>query len=196
MCANGTRALDTRTMKMHRVVASLVLFLSSACAPSMQYTLGQGYYSDKYSKAQLQEATMTGRTEHLGRVSTSGGGCFLYSQESADRNVVIPAVQDRLVDVGGDAADKIAATEKGWDILLSVLVVPGILGCSSWNVAFDALKIAPVSSAARSPAVEQPDVTDARQPDERLRRVQELFDQGLIDEKEYKDQRAKILRGL
>lgn len=123
------------------IVCAVALSLLSGCIPSLQYRMGQGFYSEKFAKAQVQAAANAGKVKNLGRFSVDSSGCGLYSQDAADAAVVIPPVQAKLKEMGGNAADNIVANEHGIDFLLGLLVLPGILGCSNWTVSGEALLV-------------------------------------------------------
>jgi hypothetical protein len=125
---------------------TLVLSLITGCTPSMQYQLGEGFYSDTLSKAQVDEAVMAGRVERLGRFSVSTGGCFNFNftSEGTDRALIIPAVREKLQELHANAADKVGVRERfesWWDLLASFLLVPGLLGCSAYTITGDALSV-------------------------------------------------------
>jgi len=126
-----------------RIVLALVgcALTVGACAPSLSYRLGQGFYSDRYARAQVRAAADTGRLRNLGRFSTTAGGCGHYSEDSADRNIVIPAVQAKLKELGANVADRVVANEAWYDSLLDALTVPTLLGCSYWTVSGEALLV-------------------------------------------------------
>ncbi len=126
--------------KMTPCIVSVTLLLT-ACAPSLQYRIGQGFYSDTFAKAQMQAAANAGKVKNLGRFSVEGGGCFLYSQDTADREVVIPAIQEKLKEMGANVADSVVANEQGYDFLLGLLIIPGFLGCSNWTISGEALLV-------------------------------------------------------
>ena len=132
---------------MRRIMSCIVVttFLSTACVPSLQYRLGQGFYSDKFAKTQVQAAANVGKVKNLGHFSVERGGCFLYSQDMADRDVVIPAIQEKLKEMGANVADNVVANEQWYDFLLGLLIIPGIMGCSNWTISGEALLVEQVS---------------------------------------------------
>jgi hypothetical protein len=113
----------------------------SACAPSLSYRLGQGFYSDTYAREHVQAAANTGRLKNLGRFSTTAGGCGNYSEELADRKIVIPAVQAKLKEVGANVADRVVVNEAWYDSLLDFLTVPTLLGCTYWTISGEAFLV-------------------------------------------------------
>lgn len=113
----------------------------SACAPSLSYRLGQGFYSDTYARAHVQAAADTGHLKNLGRFTTTAGGCGNYSEELADRKIVIPAVQAKLKELGANVADRVVVSEAWYDSLLDFLTVPTLLGCTYWTVSGQALLV-------------------------------------------------------
>jgi len=144
------------------VVTGLVALSVSACAPSLAYRMGQGFYSDQYAKQQVQAAANAGQVENLGRFEIVKGACFNYTQDQNDHNVIFPAVQEALENKGGNAVDQITANEQWYDFPMGLLIIPGFLGCSNWTVSGDVLRVKSVAANSISPP--QPVVQDpARQ---------------------------------
>jgi hypothetical protein len=81
------------------------------------------------------------RMKHLGPFSVDASGCGSYSTSSAGENIIKPAVQEKLRELGANAADNVEAKERWYDIPLGMLIVPALLGCSNWIVTGDALLI-------------------------------------------------------
>lgn len=135
-------------MKLAIVVflAALSAATVSACAPSLSYRLGQGFYSDQFAKQQVQAAANAGRVENLGRFEIVKGSCFNFTQDQNDHHIIFPAVQEALQERDANAADQITANEQWYDFLMGLLIVPGFLGCSNWTVSGTALRIKPVAS--------------------------------------------------
>ncbi len=115
--------------------------LLTACAPSLSYRSGQGFYSDQFAQQQVQDAAKSGQVQNLGRFEIVNSACFNYTQVHNNENVVIPAVQRALQQEKGNAADRITAKEEWYDFGLGLVVVPAILGCSVWTVSGDALRV-------------------------------------------------------
>ena len=61
----------------------------------------------------------------------------------ADRNIVFPAIQRKLKELGANVADNVVANEQWYDFLLGLLIVPGLLACSNWTISGDALRVEP-----------------------------------------------------
>lgn len=127
-------------MRKLSVVLVACLFLAG-CVPSLSYRLGQGFYSETLSKSEMQDLIRTGKAKSLGKFTAENGGCFLYSQDTADQKVVIPAIQEKLKEMGGNVADNVVANEKGYDFLLGLLILPGFAGCSNWTISGDAFRV-------------------------------------------------------
>ncbi|MDP1614994.1 MAG: hypothetical protein Q8L68_04280 [Methylococcales bacterium] len=131
---------------MKKIIPSLLVFLQlTGCAvPSTQYLMGQGFYSDKWSKTQVTALANQGKVENMGKFEVSNGACFNTSQSATDKSVVIPAIQQQLKQRGADVADNVSANER-WlmDFALGLLIIPGFIGCSNWNINGDALKVTP-----------------------------------------------------
>jgi len=115
--------------------------LLTACTPSLQYRLGQGFYSDTYAKTQVQAAANAGKVKNLGHFSVDAGGCGNYSQDAADQNIVIPAIKSKLQEMGANVADNVVANERWFDFLLGLLIIPAVLACSNWTISGEALLI-------------------------------------------------------
>lgn len=141
---------------MRKLLPSLVLFtfLLNACAPSLQYRLGQGFYSETFAKTQVQAAANAGKVKSLGRFSVDAGACFNYQQDMTDRNVVIPAIQQKLKEMGANVADNVVANEKWYDFLLGLFILPAVLACTNWEISGEALLVEQLSMR-ESPAMAQ-----------------------------------------
>jgi len=118
--------------------------LATGCVPSLSYRLGQGFYSDEFSKQQVQAAANVGQVQNLGRFEVEKGACFNFSQDQADHNIIFPAIQEALQQREGNVADQITANEQWYDVPMGMLIVPGLIGCSNWTVSGDALRIKPI----------------------------------------------------
>ena len=126
--------------------AVVLAVMVSGCAPSLQYRIGEGFYSKDLSEAEVQAAANQGRVEKLGTFSEEIGDCFNYQQGSTDRNIVIPAVKRGLEKSQGNVATKITANEKWYDFLLGLFIIPAYMGCSNWEVSGNILKVEPVTT--------------------------------------------------
>jgi hypothetical protein len=115
--------------------------LVSGCAPSLQYRLGQGFYSEGHAKTQVQAAANAGNVTNLGRFSTDVFGCGNYSQDIVDRNLIVPAIRRELQARNGNAADNVVANEPWTNFLLGLLILPTLAGCSGWTVSGEALRV-------------------------------------------------------
>jgi len=126
---------------MGKVSLALLVVLIMGCAPSNQYLLGQGFYSEKFAKVQVQAAANAGKVKSLGKFSVDSSSCGNYSRSTADVNLVIPAIQGKLKELGGNVVDNISANESGGDFMLGLLVIPALLGCSNWTLGGEALLV-------------------------------------------------------
>ncbi len=126
--------------------AVVMAVMVSGCAPSLQYRLGEGFYSQDLSEAQVQAAANQGRVEKVGMFSETRGGCFHYQQGAVDQAVVIPAVKRGLERSRANVATKITANEKWYDFLLGLFIIPAYLGCSNWEISGNALRVDPISN--------------------------------------------------
>ncbi len=131
---------------MRKLIPSLILFafVLDACAsfgPSLPYTLGPSFYSESFAKIQAQAAGKAGAVKNLGRFSMNAAGCSNYQQDMTDRNLVIPAIQRKLKEMGGNVADAVVANEEWYDVLLWPLILPPALGCSIWEISGQALLV-------------------------------------------------------
>ncbi|HJV33656.1 hypothetical protein [Geomonas sp.] len=125
------------------VVAVLIAMMTSACAPSMPYVLGNGFYSEKYSKAQVQAAANNGKLKFLGKFTEDSTACGLYVQEWSDSDLVLPVVKSHLNSLGGNAADNIIAKWNFSDFLLAITLLPAIAGCRSYTISGEILLVQP-----------------------------------------------------
>jgi hypothetical protein len=116
------------------VVASA--FMVAACVPSLHYRLGQGFYSEEFAKMQVQAAAAAGKVKNLGRFSTDYFACFNYSQDQTDRNVIIPAIQEKLRDLKANVADNVVANQPWWSFV-DIVLFP--FACIHYTVSGEAL---------------------------------------------------------
>jgi len=126
------------SIKKFVALAALSGFMISACVPSLQYRLGQGFYSDAFAKTQVQAAASAGKVKNLGRFSIDYFGCFNYSQDLTDQNVVIPAIQEKLKELGANVADNVVANQP-WYAFVDVFLFP--LACIHYTVSGEALLV-------------------------------------------------------
>ena len=119
----------------------MIITMLTACAPSLQYRLGQGFYSDSYAKTQVQAAAISGKVKNLGHFSVDAGGCGNYSQDMTDRNIIVPAIKGKLNEMGANVADNVVANERWYDFLLGFLIIPGLAACSNWTISGEALLV-------------------------------------------------------
>jgi hypothetical protein len=128
---------------MRKLIAIVVAcaFSMTACAPSLSYRLGQGFYSETFAKTQVQSAANAGKVKNLGRFSVKAGGCGNYSQDMADENIVIPAIKSKLKELGANVADNVVANEEWYDFLLGLLIIPALMACSNWTISGEALLV-------------------------------------------------------
>ena len=115
------------------------LLLLSGCVPSLQYRLGQGFYSDTHAKTQVMAAANAGRLKNLGRFSIDYTACMNWTQDMTDQNIVIPAIRQRLRQMGGNAADNIVANQPFSAIFVSLFGWPA--ACSEWTISGEALLV-------------------------------------------------------
>lgn len=127
--------------KVTVIACCLSVTLLTGCAPSLQYRLGHGFYSDTYAKTQVQAAANSGKVKNLGRFSVDAGGCGNYSQDATDRNIVIPAIKSKLREMGANVADNVVANERWFDFVLGLFIIPGLLACSNWTISGEALLV-------------------------------------------------------
>lgn len=119
----------------------MIITMLTACAPSLQYRLGQGFYSDSYAKSQVQAAAINGKVKNLGHFSANAGGCGNYSQDMIDRNIIVPAIKAKLNEMGANVADNVVANERWYDFLLGLFIIPGLAACSNWTISGEALVV-------------------------------------------------------
>ena len=58
-------------MKTILPITLSVLILNGCAVPSTQYLIGQGFYSEKLSKTQVNALANQGKVENMGRFETS-----------------------------------------------------------------------------------------------------------------------------
>ena len=118
----------------------LIGFLTG-CAPSLSYVQGRGYYSDEIAKIQLETAARQNRVKYIGKFMTKATGCGNYSRESADRNIVIPALQKILRELGANVADHVEARSDPVDFWYGLLIVPMLMSCIHLDITGEALLV-------------------------------------------------------
>ncbi len=127
--------------------AVVMAVMVSGCMPSVQYRSGQGFYAeDGLSETQVQFAVSEGRAEQVGTFSETRGGCFNYSQDAVDEDVVIPSVKQGLQKNRANVATKISADQKWYDYPLYLFLLAHYWGCSNWEISGNALKVDPISN--------------------------------------------------
>ena len=127
---------------MRRLITFFLSFsiLLSACAPSLHDRLGKGFYSDTYTEKQVQAAANVGRVKNLGRFSKDSFACFNYSPEMTDENVMAPAIQKKLKELRGNAADNVVANRPWYFVALFIRpFLP--LGSTAWTISSEALLV-------------------------------------------------------
>lgn len=76
--------------------------------------------------------------KNLGRFSIDYFGCFNYSQDLTDQNVVIPAIQEKLKEVGANVADNVVANQP-WYAFIDIFLFP--FACVHYTVSGEALLV-------------------------------------------------------
>lgn len=109
----------------------------------MPYVLGNGFYSESHSRAQVQAAANNGKLKFLGKFTEESTACGNYLQEWTDNNVVLPVAKAALGRVGGNAADNIVAKWNMTDVLLAFTLLPTLAGCRSYTISGEALLVQP-----------------------------------------------------
>jgi len=126
----------------------LCLVLLNGCVPSLQYRLGQGFYSDTHAKTQVLAAANAGRLKNLGRFSIDSTACWNWTQDMTDQNIVIPAIRQKLTQLGGNAADNIVANQPFSAIFVSIFGFPA--ACTEWTISGEALLVEQMSKSESS----------------------------------------------
>jgi hypothetical protein len=121
----------------------LVTMTLTACAPSLPYMMGSAFYSESYSKTQVQAAAANGRVRFLGRFTEDGTACGLYVQDRTDSALVLPVVKAQLQRAGGNAADNIVTKWNFTDFMLGVTILPLLMGCRSYTICGELLLVQP-----------------------------------------------------
>lgn len=87
---------------------------------------------------QVQAAARAGKVKNLGRFSIDYFGCLNYSQDLTDQNVVIPAIQEKLKELGTNVADNVVANPP-WYAFVDVVLFS--LACIHYTVSGEALLV-------------------------------------------------------
>lgn len=131
-----------RAMRKAIAIAGVCAFTMMACAPTSSWQLGQGFYAETFAKTDVQAAMKAGKVKSLGRFTVEAGGCGNYSREKADQNIVIPAIKQKLKELGANVADNVVVYEnKNTDRLLGLLILPTLAACSNWTISGEALLV-------------------------------------------------------
>ena len=117
----------------------IMLVFASACAPSHQYLQGRGFYSDFYSEGDVESASKDGKTIEKGHFSVDSSECGVYTPRMADLRIVLPVLQDRMLQMGGNAVRHVKATEPPDIAVLSILTIP--MACVDWNISGDVVYV-------------------------------------------------------
>lgn len=123
----------------------LSLVLLSGCIPSLQYRLGNGFYSDTHAKIQVSAAANAGRLKNLGHFSVDSTACGNWTQDMTDQNIVIPAIRQKLKEMGGNAADNIVANQPFSAIFVTMFGFPA--ACTEWTISGEALLVEQMSKS-------------------------------------------------
>jgi len=117
----------------------LGLTLTSACAPSRPYLQGRGFYSDTHAEHDLDLAAREGKLIEKGHFSVDASECGIYTTGMADNHIVIPALQRRMLLMGGNAVRHVKAIETP-DIALMTMLVIG-MACGDWTISGDVVYV-------------------------------------------------------
>ena len=117
----------------------LGLALTSACAPSRQYLQGRGFYSDTHAEHDLDLAAKEGKLIEKGHFSVDASDCGIYTTGMADSHIVIPALQRRILMMGGNAVWHVKAVETPDIALLTILVIG--MACGDWTISGDVVYV-------------------------------------------------------
>ena len=120
-------------------VLLLGLSLTTACAPSHQYLQGRGFYSDTYGEHDLDLAAKEGKLIDKGHFSVDASDCGIYTTGMADNHIVIPALQRRMLLMGGNAVQHVKAVETPDIALLTILVIG--MACGDWTISGDVVYV-------------------------------------------------------
>ena len=126
-------------MDRMRLCVLVCVFALSGCVPSIQYRLGQGFYSEKYAKTQVQAAANAGRLENLGRFYEDSSDCWNWTQDMTDQNIVFPAIKRKLEELHGNAADNVVANKPFSAIFIDLFGFP--FACTMWTISGEALRV-------------------------------------------------------
>jgi hypothetical protein len=121
------------------IILALGMTFLAACAPSQPYRLGQGFYSEDFSPAQVRSAMKAGKVTPVQTFSFEASSCGNYTTGLADEHLVHDTLRHELPKIGANAAEQVTATEPLGNFLISLLVLP--MGCSDWTISGQALLV-------------------------------------------------------
>jgi hypothetical protein len=78
------------------------------------------------------------KVKYVGKFSIDSFGCFNYSQDQTDRNIVIPAIEVKLKELGANVADNIVANAP-WYAFIDIFLFPFV--CMHYTVSGEALLV-------------------------------------------------------
>jgi len=113
--------------------------LLAACAPSQPYRLGQGFYSEDFSHAQVRAAMKAGKVTPIKAFSFEASSCGNYTTGLADERLVYDTLGHELPKMGANAAEQVTATEPLGNLFMSFITIP--MGCSDWTISGQALLV-------------------------------------------------------
>jgi hypothetical protein len=88
---------------------------------------------------QVLAAANSGRLTNLGRFSIDYIACMNWTQDMTDKNIVIPAIRQKLRQLGGNAADNIVANQPFTAVFVVMFGFP--LACTEWTISGEALRV-------------------------------------------------------
>jgi hypothetical protein len=121
--------------------ATCVATFATACSVSVLQMEQHGFYSESFTREQVQAARDANRVKNLGQFDITAMGCGEYT--SQDDDIVRPAVLKQLREMGGNAAENVALHDRPANFFIGWLVVPVIAGCRGYEITGDALNVEP-----------------------------------------------------
>jgi hypothetical protein len=102
-----------------------------------------GFYSENYSKAQVQAAAGSSKMKFLGKFTEDSSSCGNYTMDTTDNNLVLPVVKSQLHQLGGNVADNIVAKWNMKDVVFAITILPIFAGCRSYTISGEAILVQP-----------------------------------------------------
>lgn len=128
---------------MKRLAVFLLLAgVLQGCMPSLPYRIGQGIVSERFTPTEIQTHLMEGTYKTRGPVETNVWSCLNYSESLANRHLVEQPLKEEMQISGGNAVYQVKAAQNLWtEFFMRLMILPGFLGCRSFEVSGMMVKI-------------------------------------------------------